>query len=144
MDREWMYVANQVSQHFFYGLETFLEATAKYNNPEDMFVGHYICCPCVDCYNEKMTSDIEKIHEHLMARGFMSGYTCWIEHGEHKEVVREGHSIVEEDQDKNVMVEDNDMAPDNNVDDLDEMFRDVDDEFACKCESKSSYNDKGL
>jgi hypothetical protein len=63
-----MYVANGVSQRFFDGLETFLEATVKYNNPEDMFVGHYICCSCVDCYNEKMTSDIEEIYEHLMVR----------------------------------------------------------------------------
>jgi hypothetical protein len=31
--------------------------------------------------------DIEEIHEHLLVRGFMSGYTCWTEHGEYKEVV---------------------------------------------------------
>jgi uncharacterized protein YacL (UPF0231 family) len=91
-----MYVANQVSQWFFDGLETLLEATAKYNKPEDMSIGHYICCLCIYCCNEKKTSDIEDIREHLMVRGFMSGYSCWTRHDEHKEVVYEGHSTVEE------------------------------------------------
>jgi hypothetical protein len=35
----------------------------------------------------RKTQDIEEIHEHLLVRGFMSGYTCWTEHGEYKEVV---------------------------------------------------------
>jgi hypothetical protein len=33
MDREWMYVGNQVSQRFIKGLKTFLETTAEYNKP---------------------------------------------------------------------------------------------------------------
>jgi hypothetical protein len=48
---------------------------------------HYICRPCVDCFNEKKTRDIEEIREYLLVRGFMSGYTYWMEHGEYKEVV---------------------------------------------------------
>jgi hypothetical protein len=36
----------------------------------------------------KKTGDIEEIRENLLVRGFMSGYTCWIEHGEYNEVVR--------------------------------------------------------
>jgi hypothetical protein len=35
----------------------------------------------------KKTRDIEEICEHLLVRGFMSGYTCWTEHDEYKEVV---------------------------------------------------------
>jgi hypothetical protein len=35
----------------------------------------------------KKTRDIEEIYEHLLVRGFMSGYTCWTEHDEYKEVV---------------------------------------------------------
>jgi hypothetical protein len=35
----------------------------------------------------KKTRDIEEIREHLVVRGFMSGYTYWTEHGEYKEVV---------------------------------------------------------
>jgi hypothetical protein len=50
-----------------------------------------------DCCNEKKTSDIEETREHLMVRGFMSGYICWTKHDEHKVVVHEGHPTVEED-----------------------------------------------
>jgi hypothetical protein len=89
-----------VSQRFIEGLETFLETTAEYKKPENMSDVHYICCPCVDCCNEKMTQDIEEIHEYLLVRGFMSGYTCWTEHGEYKEVVLED-TDVEGDDDMN-------------------------------------------
>jgi hypothetical protein len=64
-----------VSQHFIEGLEAFLETIAEYNKPENMSDVHYIYCLCVDCYNEKKTRDIEEICEHLLVRGFMSGYT---------------------------------------------------------------------
>jgi hypothetical protein len=47
---------------------------------------HYKYCICVDCCNEKKTQDIDEIHEHLLIRDFMSGYTCWTEHGEHKAI----------------------------------------------------------
>jgi hypothetical protein len=87
IDREWMYIGNRVCQRFIEGLETFLETAAEYKKPENMFDVHYICCPCVDCYNEKKTRDIEEIHEHLLVRGFMSRYTCWTEHGEYWDVV---------------------------------------------------------
>jgi hypothetical protein len=48
---------------------------------------HYICCPCVDCCNEKKTQDVEEIRENLLVRGFMSGYTYWTKHDEYKKVV---------------------------------------------------------
>jgi hypothetical protein len=82
-----MYIGNRVSQHFIEGLETFLETTAEYNKPENMSNVHYICCPYVDCCNEKKTRDIEEIREHLLVIGFMSGYTCWVKHGEYKDVM---------------------------------------------------------
>jgi hypothetical protein len=87
MDREYMYVGNRVSQHFIEGLETFLKTATKYNKPENISDVHYICCRCVDCCNKKKTQDIVEIREHLLVRGFMSGYTCWMEHDEYKEVV---------------------------------------------------------
>jgi hypothetical protein len=93
MGQEWMYVGNRVSQHFIEGLETFLETTAEYKKPENMSIVHYICCPCVDCCNKKKTRDIVEIREHLLVRGFMSGYTCWTEHGEYKEVVLEDTDV---------------------------------------------------
>jgi hypothetical protein len=63
-----------VSQHFIEGLETFLETAAEYKKPKNISDAHYICCPCVDCCNKKKTRDIEDIREHLLVRGFMSGY----------------------------------------------------------------------
>jgi hypothetical protein len=87
MDREWMYVGIRVSQRFIEGLEIVLKTLAEYKKLENMSDIHYICCPCVDCCNEKKTQDIEEIHEHLLVRGFMSGYTYWTEHDEYKEVL---------------------------------------------------------
>jgi hypothetical protein len=87
MGQEWMYIGNRVSQCFIEGLKFFLETDVEYKKPENMSDVHYICYPCVDCCNEKKTLDIEEIREHLLVRGFMSGYTCWTEHGEYKEVV---------------------------------------------------------
>ena len=86
-----MYAGGRLSQRCFDGLEIFLEVAAKYKKPKDMSVIHYICCPCLDCCNEK-ASNIEGICEHLIHRGFMSGYTCRTEHSEHKEVVHKGTS----------------------------------------------------
>jgi hypothetical protein len=76
-----------VSQRFIEGLETFLETAAEYKKPKNISDVHYICCPCFDCCNEKKTRDIEEIQDHLLVRGFMSGYTCWMEHDKYKEVV---------------------------------------------------------
>jgi hypothetical protein len=88
-----MYVGNRVSERFIEGLKTFLETAAEYKKLENMSNVHYICCPCVDCCNEKKTRDIEEIREHLLVRGFMSGYICWIEHGEYKKVVLEDTDV---------------------------------------------------
>jgi hypothetical protein len=92
-----MYVGNRVSQCFIEGLKTFLETTAEYKKPEDISDVHYICCPCVDCCNEKKTRDIEETPEHLLVRGFISGYTYWTEHNEYKEVVYEDTDVVGDD-----------------------------------------------
>jgi hypothetical protein len=72
-----MYVGNRVSQRFIEGLETFLQTAAECKKPKNMSDIRYICCPCVDCCNEKKIRDVEEIREHLLVRGFMSGYTCW-------------------------------------------------------------------
>jgi hypothetical protein len=66
MDREWMYIGNRVSKRFMEGLKTFLETAVEYKKPKNMYDVHYICCPCVDCCNEKKTRDIEEIREHLL------------------------------------------------------------------------------
>jgi hypothetical protein len=82
-----------VSHRFIEGLETFLETAAEYKKPENMSDVHHICCACVDWCNEKKTRDIEEIHEPFLVRGSMSGYTCWMEHGEYQEVVLEDTDV---------------------------------------------------
>jgi hypothetical protein len=161
-----MCVGNRVSQRFIEGLEFFLETAAEYNKPENMYDVRYICCPCVDCCNEEKTRDIEEIREHLLVRGFMSGYTYWTEHGEYKEVV-EGYDVVDQmnhcwtEQNMaidDIVVRDDDNADQMNycwteqnmagredtdegghddVDDPDEILQNVDSEFSGK-----SQNDK--
>jgi hypothetical protein len=41
-----------------------------------------IYCPCFDCKNEKLWSDVVVIKTHLVVRGFVEGYTRWTYHGE--------------------------------------------------------------
>jgi hypothetical protein len=72
---------------FYRGTGNFFGVYCKIQQARNMSDVHYICCSCVDYCNEKKTRDIEEIREHLLVRGFMSGYTCWTEHGEYKEVV---------------------------------------------------------
>jgi hypothetical protein len=101
------------------GLETFLETVAEYKKPKIMSDVHYICCPCIDCCNEKKTQDIEEIREHLLAKGFMSGYTYWTEHGEYKEIVGGDDDVDEMNHcwtEQNMTGEDTDVRDDDDVD----------------------------
>jgi hypothetical protein len=119
-----MYVNNRVSQCFIEGLETFLETATEYKKSENKSDVHYICCPCVDCCNEKKTQDIEVIHEHLLVRGFMSGYTCWMEHSEYKKVVLEDTAMGGDDdvdQMNHCWMEQNMVREDTNVRDDDDV-----------------------
>jgi hypothetical protein len=128
-----------------------LETAAEYKKPENMSDVHYICFSCIDCCKKKKTQDLEDIHEHLLVRGFMSGYTYWMEHGEYKEVMGgdddvdemnhcwmeqnmagEDTDVRDDDDDldqmnhcwteKNMVGEDTDVGGDDDVDDLDEIL----------------------
>jgi hypothetical protein len=94
-----MYISNRVTQRFIEGLETFLDTIVEYKKSENMSNVHYICCPCIDCCNEKKTRDIEEIPVgwSTFVRGFMNGYTCWTKHGEYKEVVLEDTDVEGDD-----------------------------------------------
>ena len=52
--------------------------------------------------------------------------------------MHEEHPTVEEDQGNNMTIEDNDVTCDNDVDDLEEMLRNVEGEFTSKFRIKSS------
>jgi hypothetical protein len=41
-----------------------------------------IICPCKDCKNLMIFSDVITIREHLIMRGFVPDYIVWIHHGE--------------------------------------------------------------
>ena len=41
-----------------------------------------MCCPCVECRNEKDYTSSRVIQSHLLWSGFMSGYNVWTKHGE--------------------------------------------------------------
>jgi Transposase-associated domain len=64
------------------GVEKFVECAR-----EDMRVcaARSIPCPCIDCQNILRQPSVEVLQDHLIARGFVSGYTQWVKHGESKE-----------------------------------------------------------
>nr|ABA99248.1 transposon protein, putative, CACTA, En/Spm sub-class [Oryza sativa Japonica Group] len=71
IDRSWMYAKN-LKRHS----TEYRKGVIKFMNSD------YMCCPCADCKNENMFDSGEDVHGHLIQRGFMEGYTCWVKHGE--------------------------------------------------------------
>ena len=68
---------DRCSVEFLAGLGVFIETTEKNKKPSC-----FISCPCFDCKNEKEYSSSKTLHNHLIRRGFMSGYVCWTKLGE--------------------------------------------------------------
>ena len=109
-----------------------------YKKPKRKCDEHYICCPCVDCKNEKQFLNIEQIRAHLICRGFKAGYTCLTKHDELEEVWCEGQPTVEEAISNNMMANEHfdmssfedtfvendggDTFVDNNEDDKEQML----------------------
>ncbi|WVZ64371.1 hypothetical protein U9M48_013895 [Paspalum notatum var. saurae] len=65
------------SVEFLAGLGVFIETAEKNKKPSG-----FISCPCFNCKNEKEYSSSKTLHNHLIRRGFTSGYVCWTKHGE--------------------------------------------------------------
>nr|CAH66359.1 H0607F01.4 [Oryza sativa] len=81
MDRSWMY-ATTVKRHFpeyRNGVIKFMNAAEEDRKRRN---NDYMRCPCADCKNENMFDSEEVVHDHLIQRGFMKDYTCWVKHGE--------------------------------------------------------------
>ncbi|KAL6650643.1 hypothetical protein ACP70R_009568 [Stipagrostis hirtigluma subsp. patula] len=78
-DRSWMLLENRLCSEFLDGVKSFIaaaEADMLHQNKTAM------CCPCIDCRNDKRFSKSMYLHAHLVMRGFMRNYFCWNKHGE--------------------------------------------------------------
>ena len=75
MNRQWMY-GNRHTSEFITGLHNFI-GVAEANSQNG-----FICCPCVNCRNQKDYSSSKTLHSHLLQYGFMPSYNCWTKHGE--------------------------------------------------------------
>ena len=75
MNRQWMY-GNRRTSEFITGLHNFIDVAEA--NSQDGF----ICCPCVNCRNQKDYSSSKTLHSHLLRYGFMPSYNCLTKHGE--------------------------------------------------------------
>ena len=42
----------------------------------------FMCCPCVNCNNNKDYSSLRILHSHIFTNDFMEKYVCWMKHGE--------------------------------------------------------------
>lgn len=75
MDKSWI---NKVrwSPEYRNGVKDFLEFSFK-----NSFDGDVILCPCKECANCYLKTR-EVVYEHLIHKGFLSGYTQWLCHGE--------------------------------------------------------------
>nr|AAN09857.1 putative transposon protein [Oryza sativa Japonica Group]AAP52582.1 transposon protein, putative, CACTA, En/Spm sub-class [Oryza sativa Japonica Group] len=82
MDRSWMYTTGLRRQYKEYrdGVLSFIKAAEEDRIRRN---DKYMCCPCSDCRNEILWEDEKEVHAHLIRRGFMERYTCWVMmHGE--------------------------------------------------------------
>jgi Transposase-associated domain len=84
------------------GVEKFVECVR-----EDMRVraARSIPCPCIDCQNILRQLSVEVLQDHLIARGFVPGYTQWVKHRESKEdtcnIVRPNRTVPNTNSDDN-------------------------------------------
>ena len=79
MDRRWMYHEKRVTEAFMAGVTEFLQAVKEYMVHSK---NKWVTCPCKDYKKMMSTKDLHQIQGHLIKRGFVSGYTCWTNHGE--------------------------------------------------------------
>ena len=78
-DRSWMDLKNRTCEEYLNGLKSFIRAAEL-----DMLNQRKsaMCCPCVDCQNDRKFTSSMHVHAHLIIRGFMDDYRYWNKHGE--------------------------------------------------------------
>ena len=75
MDKSWI-SKSRLSKEFIDGVDSFLNFAFAKKSQHGM-----ISCPCYKCVNV-FHHTREVVREHLVCNGFLSGYTCWVFHGE--------------------------------------------------------------
>ena len=67
---------DRLSPGFLNGMHDFLNVAEA--NKQNGFM----CCPCLDCKNDRNYSNSKTLHVHLLEKGFMPHYNVWTKHGE--------------------------------------------------------------
>lgn len=121
MDRqEWMYHTKRTSLEFQRGVKEFINIAE-----DDMMTKgvNFVYCPCFDCCNLRRFNNRAQIEYHLIRRGFVRNYVCWIHHGERSTTVPVCNDEEEEEMSQPAYY---DVQADTyDEDNLDQMLRDV-------------------
>ena len=104
----WMY-GNRLDAAFREGVKSFLLVAERNRNRKG-----FMCCPCVDCRNEKDYSSSRDIQSHLLRRGFMPGYNVWTKHGEEGVMMEDGDEEDNDDYYRSMFPEYGDTAMEDN------------------------------
>ncbi|XP_031116564.1 uncharacterized protein LOC116020223 [Ipomoea triloba] len=112
MDKSWMN-ASRISQEYDDGVKNFINF-AKNNLPGS---NERLLCPCKKCCNQKRLC-VKDVYDDLICHGINPSYTKWIWHGESNVATT-----------SNMYVDNKENEDDESEDQLDEMFRDVGEEF---------------
>ena len=100
---------NRCDPAFREGVKSFLLVAEANRNREG-----FICCPCLDCRNEKDYSSSRDIQSHLLRRGFMPGYNVWTKHGEEGVMMEDGDEEDNDDYYRSMLPEYGDTAMEDN------------------------------
>ena len=105
--------ASRISQEYDNGVKNFINF-AKNNLPGS---NERLLCPCKKCCNQKRLC-VKDVYDDLICHGINPSYTKWIWHGESNVATT-----------SNMYVDNEANEDDESEDQLDEMFRDVGEEF---------------
>lgn len=122
--RQWMDETPRYYPSYTDELSKFINVTKEHTCKKNLREIH---CPCVDCKNEIVWTDVSRVMDHLVIRGFMDKYIIWTHHGEHQVEpnVIEDRPVVDD-----MKFDDGDSSGNNDKNniDLEEMLRHVEPE----------------
>ena len=123
-----MYEASRLLNEYMVGVDEFMKVVEEYMAGDG---NGLMPCPCHDCNNMKKYSNPVQVKNHLIRRGFKHQYKRWIWHGE--STLEYDKSTGSEHQEYSTGVNDgrDDVSGDENedMDNFDQMLRDLEDDF---------------